>query len=221
MAQHLWQCVYSVGVARAAAPVAPIVRTHQFEVVFINLASRPDRRLAIEGQLQQAGLTASRLQAYTGDGTPDTHVSRTWDSTLNAQYDTRTIGHPCVIMSGGERGCAMSHRVLWEIAAARPDDAPPVLILEDDAVLADHFVSRLVRLIQTYEASFPDPATRLFVVYLCANVAQWHSHLPPTKLEPGLAVRETVLFHMGAHQIVPDSRIQFPGANNPCHLSQG
>merc|ERR1712137_1284777 len=36
-------------------------------------------------------------------------------------------------MSGGERGCAHSHRRLWELAAKR---APPTLIFEDDAKIA-------------------------------------------------------------------------------------
>jgi glycosyl transferase, family 25 len=41
----------------------------------------------------------------------------------------------------GEVGCAVSHWMCWQKAAA--DGADPALILEDDAVLTDHFAARL------------------------------------------------------------------------------
>ena len=159
-----------------------------FETVYINLAKRDDRRVHIEGELYRAGLTASRLVASTGADAMDSVVARTWDSNLNATFDAKTIGHPCVALSPGERGCAASHHKLWEICAARPEAACPLLILEDDAVLAAGFSAQLSKLIGTIEATWPDPASRNIILYLVADVAKWRGQT--MEIEPGLGVRE-------------------------------
>ena len=171
-----------------AALSRPVTRTHLFEVVYVNLRTRQDRRASIEEQLQLAGLQAARLEASTGADTPDSAVARTWDSTVNASFDTKTVGHPRVALSPGERGCAMSHRRLWEILSARQDDAPPVLILEDDAVLSVDFSARLIHLLAAVEATYADPSARRVLLYLCADVAKWVG--PTFEVQPGIGLRQ-------------------------------
>ena len=133
-AQALLNVLSAVGAPSLAVVPQTMVRTppgrsHVFEVAYINLRTRPDRRKSVEEQLVLAGLQAARLEASTGADTPDACVARSWDSHVNAQFDSKTVGHPRVAMSPGERGCAMSHRVLWEIIAGRPDTAPRTLPL--------------------------------------------------------------------------------------------
>jgi len=53
---------------------------------------------------------------------------KTWNMKLQFAERYRSPGQ-VMIMSGGERGCAHSHRRIWEVAAKR--DAP-TLVLEDD-----------------------------------------------------------------------------------------
>jgi len=196
-------------------PVAPVASVVQpaFEVIYVNLRSRPDRLAHIEGQLRTAGLVGSRLEASTGADTPESYVSRTWDSTLNAAFDTKTRGHPRVAMSPGERGCAMSHRSLWEVSAARPDDAPPLLILEDDAVLAMGCAQLLPRIIRAMHATWVEPATRSLVLYLCADVAKWTGQL--LEVEPDLGVRESAYQWQTAAYVLwpPAARVLLAGAN--------
>ena len=194
-------------------PPHPPPRSHLFEVVFINLRTRTDRRQSIEEQLALAGLQAARFEASTGNHTPDSCVARTWDSHVNALYDTKTIGHPRVAMSPGERGCAMSHRLLWEIIAARPDDSPPVLVLEDDAILTSDFTSKLLRLLSAVEASLVDPAYRRVLLYLCADVAKWRG--ASFEVEPGLGLREAAYLWQTAAYVMwaPAARALLPLAS--------
>lgn len=73
------------------------------DVVYINMASRADRRRSIENELRKAGLTGTRLEACTGYEAERKLVTRTWDSTLNTKYDTKTLPAR-LTMSVGERG---------------------------------------------------------------------------------------------------------------------
>eukprot|EP00966_Prymnesium_polylepis_P096645 2239311-Prymnesium_polylepis.1 len=80
-----------------------------YEAVYVNLAKRMDRRRDMERSLRSIGVAASRFEARTGEETPVQVVQLTWDSTLNANYDTKQRAHPAVRMTAGERGCCMSH----------------------------------------------------------------------------------------------------------------
>ena len=115
---------------------------HQsFEAVFINLAKRQDRRRDMERSIRRVGFAASRFEAFTGDNTPVQVVQLTWDSTLNSQFDARQRPHPAVRMTAGERGCCMSHAVLWHQLASRDDGSAPLLVLEDDVVFEKGFLA--------------------------------------------------------------------------------
>jgi collagen beta-1,O-galactosyltransferase len=107
----------------------------------VNLKRRPDRRLRMERVLP---------------ATWDVQFTSDWDGPMDGQAidpddlpgfglypwqrpsDNPWWNRPLKL---GEIGCAISHRLCWEQAAA--DGADPALILEDDVVLADHFVARL------------------------------------------------------------------------------
>jgi len=58
------------------------------------------------------GLPAWRLEAATVADADSRIVTRSWDSSVNCKYDTRTLPAK-LAMSNGERGCAMSHAILW------------------------------------------------------------------------------------------------------------
>jgi len=129
----------------------------------------------MEAKLAATGLqNVFRLSAATSDDAPDEYVAREWDSRLNAHYDLHSVPRKGLRFSDGERGCAMSHAMLWERVAAREDDKMPLLVLEDDvllsaetATLADHAVAQLE---QSYQ-----PADRAILLYLGAHVAAWRN----------------------------------------------
>lgn len=107
----------------------------------VNLKRRPDRRARMEHVLP-----ASWDVQFTSD----------WDGPMDGQaIDPDDLPgfelYPWEVASDnpwwsrplklGEIGCAISHWMCWQRAAA--DDADPALILEDDAVLPDHCAARL------------------------------------------------------------------------------
>ena len=122
--------------------------------VYINLASRIDRRRSIESQMDREGMQAWRLEAATAADADPRIVTRTWDSSINCQYDTRTLPAK-LAMSNGERGCAMSHAILWHACAACGDEAPPMLVLEDDAMICPKFLARSRKLVESIEEKIP------------------------------------------------------------------
>jgi GR25 family glycosyltransferase involved in LPS biosynthesis len=92
-------------------------------------------------------------------------------------------------MTPGERGCAMSHALLWAAVACRPDDAPPLLILEDDVeLLSPTFGAETAALVASIEATFA-PSERDVVLYVGAHVPQWRSRRAFPVL-PGRVLRE-------------------------------
>lgn len=137
-------------VLRSAAPATSA--TVPFDTMYINLDRRTDRRKSMESRLAAAGLSQwERVPARTGKETPPSRVCTEWDARLNHQFDTNCAAR-VYRFSDGERGCAMSHVLLWERVAARENEGRPVLVLEDDAVLDGRnsvaIISSLVALIE-------------------------------------------------------------------------
>jgi GR25 family glycosyltransferase involved in LPS biosynthesis len=120
-----------------------------------------------------AGIKAKRLSALTGADAPDAVVSRTWDTTVNAKYDPTTIKTGRVSLTPGERGCSMSHAVLWARCAAQGDCGPPLLVVEDDLILKDGAGEMVQKLVTHFEKTNPIPAQRLCLLYLTGDVAEW------------------------------------------------
>jgi GR25 family glycosyltransferase involved in LPS biosynthesis len=160
-----------------------------FETVVVNLRTREDRRQHMRSQLAATQLCATRFEAQTGADAPEWAVTTTWDSTLNSRFDDKTVPHPRLAMTRGERGCAMSHALLWAAVACRPDDAPPLLILEDDVeLLTPTFGAEVAALVASVEATFA-PKDREVVLYVGAHVPQWRSRRAFPVL-PGRMLRE-------------------------------
>jgi len=116
----------------------------------INLEKRQDRWAGINSRLHSVtGTDCLKVERFTAtDGRiediPDNTILRTWTTDRNAKYDGRKGYHAGVVlhMTPGERGCAMSHVRAWR-EVSQSNCLDPVLILEDDAVLAKNFASRL------------------------------------------------------------------------------
>lgn len=169
VSEESWQTMQQ-GV-ELGAPCAS--KKQKVDCVYINLDSRPDRNESIEAELSREGIKAKRLSALTGADAPDSVVSRTWDTTVNAKYDPTTIKKGRVSLTPGERGCSMSHAVLWARCAAQGDSGPPLLVVEDDLILKDGAGEMVQKLVTHFEKTNPVPAERLCLLYLTGDVAEW------------------------------------------------
>ena len=211
VSEETWQLVQE-GVA-LGAPCAS--KKQKVDCVYINLDSRADRRESIEAELTRegasatpprlhaavvhsqtapvfcAGIKTKRLSALTGAAAPDAVVSRTWDTTLNAKYDPTTIKTGRVSLTPGERGCSMSHAVLWARCAAQGDSGPPLLVVEDDLILKDGAGQMVEKLVTHFEKTNPIPAQRLCLLYLTGDVAEWrHGRSQAIESCPQVKLRE-------------------------------
>lgn len=120
-----------------------------------------------------AGFKAKRLSAQTGHDAPDDCVTRTWDTSINCQYDPSTIKKGRVSLTPGERGCAMSHAVLWARCAAQGDAGAPLLVVEDDVQFRQGAGEAVAELVKHLEKTNPVPSQRLMMLYLTGDVAAW------------------------------------------------
>ena len=211
VSEESWQTMQQ-GV-KLGAPCASKKQT--VDCVYINLDSRPDRNESIEAELSRegasrapprlhiaavhsrtapcvwAGIKAKRLSALTGADAPDAVVSRTWDTTVNAKYDPTTIKTGRVSLTPGERGCSMSHAVLWARCAAQGDSGPPLLVVEDDLILKDGAGEMVQKLVTHFEKTNPIPAQRLCLLYLTGDVAEWrHPRSQSVESCPQVKLRE-------------------------------
>jgi len=133
---------------------------------FLNLAQATDRQRAMARLALVTNLALERIEAFDGNivTIPSSRVSFYWSEaarSLNAKFDTSSRGTQVatsVPMSPSERGCAASHIELWGKAAR---DHKPVLILEDDIVLAPQFNQRYAAAL----AALPDDVDILLLGY--------------------------------------------------------
>jgi len=103
------------------------------KIVYINVASRTDRRDFMEGQLQALGLSAERIEAVTPADLTREQIDRYCDASRGA------------FLMPLELCCGLSHlRALRSVLVSGADRA---IILEDDAVLS----SRLPAFLQDFE----------------------------------------------------------------------
>lgn len=207
-------------VLRSAAPATSA--TVPFDTMYINLDRRTDRRKSMESRLAAAGLSQwERVPARTGKETPPSRVCTEWDARLNHQFDTNCAAR-VYRFSDGERGCAMSHVLLWERVAARENEGRPVLVLEDDAVLDGRnsvaIISSLVALIERSAM----PSQRTILLYLGAHVAAWRETGVRGMGAAGTRVREAdwlwqthayVIWPMAAHRLLSACPVDMPVDN--------
>ena len=136
------------------------------DAVFINLATRTDRRAAIEAALSTVQLRAERLDALCGPAVPSSIVAFSWDTTLNAKFDRNCKVDASLSMSDGERGCAASHVELWRRCAA---SGAPLLIFEDDLEFATPRAGEWARALATAIEGSLEPSERNLILYLGAE----------------------------------------------------
>eukprot|EP00908_Phaeocystis_cordata_P007830 Transcript_18503.p2 GENE.Transcript_18503~~Transcript_18503.p2 ORF type:complete len:383 (-),score=132.76 Transcript_18503:319-1467(-) len=170
MSEETWQGMQPVLKALGATVNT---KKQKVDAVYVNLDTRPDRRESIEEQLAKTGIKAKRLAALTGADATDDVVTRTWDTSLNSKYDPTTIKKGRVSLTPGERGCSMSHAVLWARCAAQGDEGPPLLVIEDDLILKKNAGETVQKLVKHIEETNPIPAQRLCLLYLTGDVADW------------------------------------------------
>lgn len=90
-------------------------------VYYINLASRPDRRVFMEGQFERLGIVAERIEAVRMDEVPAELIAfhRTPQSLWR--------------LAAGDLACGLSHQRAWGRLAETGH--PAALVLEDDTIL--------------------------------------------------------------------------------------
>jgi GR25 family glycosyltransferase involved in LPS biosynthesis len=113
----------------------------ELPVIAINLARRTDRWQALSQRMSAIGFTRLiRASAVEGAHLPDSQVAallrRPVDATKGAPRSHFTLTPPAI-------GCFLSHLAVWRWVL----DAglPRVLVLEDDAVPAEHFSAARLR----------------------------------------------------------------------------
>jgi hypothetical protein len=151
------------------------------DTIYINLRGRTDRRRKMDARLAQVGLErAVRFEAVTGARAASSDVTREWETSLNARFDSAMVGGQIVALTPGERGCAASHAALWRRVAERADEGAPLLVLEDDLIVCEEFGERMAALIRVVERAVPRPSQRTLLLYPgafvgpCAQSASRH-----------------------------------------------
>ena len=94
------------------------------DIYLINLARRPDRRMAMETQARRLGLALTRLDAVDAK-----------EATPAAMDQWFQASGPLGEIPRGDKCCSLSHRMAWERLAASGADYAAVL--EDDVALQD------------------------------------------------------------------------------------
>ena len=115
-------------VGTASAGRSDVPRPRLPKALLINLPRHSERFETVKAQLSAAGVGFERIAATDGKA-----LSR---ETINAE-STR-LGR--LLMTKGMIGCYLSHRSCWEHCVAA---GKPVIVFEDDVVLADDFAARL------------------------------------------------------------------------------
>lgn len=100
-------------------------------VFVINLDKDKDRRQFMESQLKDMGINYEIIKAFYGN---DEIVLKDYDENLSVKENGRPL-------TQGERGCAYSHRSIYE--KMRNGKMKCALILEDDVMLPKNFVEIL------------------------------------------------------------------------------
>ena len=149
---------------------------------FINLDSRPERRVRLESQLEALDMKATRVRGFHSYEVGQNTIGNTWVADLNSRFDTRQHPERVVRLSSGERGCAGSHAYIWRQNAHAQE---PIVIFEDDAMLQPGFKERLMKAI-----GFINHLNDIVppILYLEHLVAKWgHQRY---KLDSDFEVRE-------------------------------
>lgn len=135
-----------------------------FDIVYINLESRKDRREHVENMLNYADCSYTRFNAVNGidllsgkKKLSDYTDSNRFDEDLPKykQLDSNLFG-----MSG----CKLSHQIIWD-GIAKKKTARPTLIIEDDLELSADFVEKLNNAIKNEPEDWD--------LFLLSNYVHW------------------------------------------------
>lgn len=85
----------------------------------INLDRRYDRWKILLRTSEQHGIIPMRISAVDGldmsINIPVSDVTKIWDTTLNAAFDSHCLEHIAQCMTDSERACAASHLMIWRL----------------------------------------------------------------------------------------------------------
>ena len=183
-----------------------------YEAVYINLRfpCRPPAQQH-EHELNSAGFAAARFEACTGEHAPRA-TSPAYGTRRSTPSSTRDDWPPSRRHVG--RRAWLRHVPSYPLGGGRAaaDESPPVLVLEDDAILTVDFVRQLTTLIEGIEATWNEPSSRTIILYLCADVAKWRG--PNLHVEQGLGIREAAYLWQTAAYVIwsPAARVLLPHA---------
>jgi GR25 family glycosyltransferase involved in LPS biosynthesis len=113
---------------------------------------------------------ADGFETLYGANFHESDVTKIWSTDTNSKHVPFSYFYAGnqLMLSKGERGCAMSHIQAWqEVVGGSKDSHAPTLILEDDAVLSLDFVHQLRSLLQRTALASNKPD----MVYLGYEVA--------------------------------------------------
>ena len=134
-----------------------------FPIFVISLESAAQRRSLMCAQLDRLGVEYVLFPAINGR-VLDPDLSEAW---IDDAQSTAVYGKP---LTPGEKGCALSHILLWEKVARSGGNA---LILEDDVTLPE---SALIELISPVLPELKDD--RVILLRHIANSFWWRGTLP-------------------------------------------
>jgi GR25 family glycosyltransferase involved in LPS biosynthesis len=129
----------------------------------INLDHRYDRLHQMIEKCKLYDIDMIRVPAFSednGDSIPEEYVVKKWNTTLNSLFDNRYSPHSIILMSAGERGCAMSHLYLWK--EMYKYNIKTAFILEDDITFS---VNNIGKEIEEYLSIIPPDWDILYLDY--------------------------------------------------------
>lgn len=104
-------------------------------VFVINLPKDRDRLLFMENQLKRLSIAYSVIEGRYGKD----------EDVLASCDDSLAINEHGKILTLGEKGCAFSHRIIYE--TMEKESIQHALVLEDDVVLPDNFIDIVTKVI--------------------------------------------------------------------------
>lgn len=165
----------------------------RLQAVIVNLDRRPDRLSDCAWKLKAncPWLPWTRFNASDGrrDEIALTDVGNSWNTARNVVYqklrsqrknwdDLHTYQEKDLVLSPGERGCALSHIRAWKHCLdVCSDDDTPLLVLEDDADPTAEFTSNLKNAL----AALPKDPHVLYLGY--SQASEWRSEISPNLAE--------------------------------------
>lgn len=170
-----------------------LAKVRSIEAVVVNLERRPDRMDGCASRIEERcpWLQYKRFPACDGKVTPmsESEVVTAWNTAPNVVYqrkralrkgwdDLDTYEVRDLVLSPGERGCAISHIRAWELCLERSGGREtPLMVLEDDAAPTPEFTATLCRAI----TALPDDAHILYLGY--SQAAEWRREVSPEVVE--------------------------------------